>query len=392
VTISDEVTGATIYYTTDGTAPTTNSNAYSGPITVSSTETLEAIATANNYLSSTVATAAYTITPPAASPTFSVAAGTYTTAQTVTISDATTGATIYYTTDGTTPTTGSTVSSGAIMVSSTETLEAIATASGYFTSAVATAKYTITASPIPAIGSISPAFINAGGASFTLTVTSTGFTSGSTVYWGSSALTTTYVSAIQITAQVPAADIATAGTTDAITVLTPAPGGGTSNALQFEVDSASGSATGPTFTSAAATVAPGSTASYPVVLPSDVTTVSVACLNLPAGAACTYSSTTNTLTVTTSATTPAGANQVTVVFTETVSGTAAAGILLPIFLLPLLFLMRRLTARGIWFAACMGLALTAAAAFTVGCGGSRSTTAPSSYQATSSGSVSLTIQ
>ena len=44
VTISDTTAGATIYYTTDGTAPTTASSVYSTPITVSSSETLEAFA------------------------------------------------------------------------------------------------------------------------------------------------------------------------------------------------------------------------------------------------------------------------------------------------------------------------------------------------------------
>ena len=137
VTISDTTPSATIYYTTNGTTPTTSSTVYSGAITVSSTETLEAIATATGYSSSAVASAAYTINlPVAATPTFSVAAGTYTSAQTVTISDTTPSATIYYTTNGTTPTTSSSVYCGAITVSSTETLEAIATATGYTTSAV----------------------------------------------------------------------------------------------------------------------------------------------------------------------------------------------------------------------------------------------------------------
>jgi hypothetical protein len=97
VTISDATPGAVIYYTTNGTTPTTSSTVYSGPITVSSTETLEAIATATGYTTSAVASAAYTITPPAATPTVSVAAGTYNSVQTVTISDATPGAVIYYT-------------------------------------------------------------------------------------------------------------------------------------------------------------------------------------------------------------------------------------------------------------------------------------------------------
>ena len=63
VTISDATSGATIYYTTNGTTPTTSSTQYSGPITVCSTETLQAIAVATGDTTSAVASATYTITP-----------------------------------------------------------------------------------------------------------------------------------------------------------------------------------------------------------------------------------------------------------------------------------------------------------------------------------------
>jgi hypothetical protein len=63
VSISDALTGATIYYTTDGSNPTTSSPVYSGPISVGATETLKADATATGYVRSAVASAKYTISP-----------------------------------------------------------------------------------------------------------------------------------------------------------------------------------------------------------------------------------------------------------------------------------------------------------------------------------------
>lgn len=102
VTISDTTTGATIYYTTDGTTPTTNSAVYSGPIAVNSSETIEAIAAASGYSQSLVGTAAYTInisqpTPviSSLSPAFTAAGGSAFTL-TVTGSGFTTASTVYW--------------------------------------------------------------------------------------------------------------------------------------------------------------------------------------------------------------------------------------------------------------------------------------------------------
>ncbi|HLV82044.1 MAG TPA: IPT/TIG domain-containing protein, partial [Chthonomonadaceae bacterium] len=90
--------------------------------------------------------------------------------------------------------------------------------------------------PVPAISNISPASATAGGASFTLTVVGSKFVSSSTVNWNGTALMTTYVSASKLTASVPAAAIATAGTAS-VTVVNPAPGGGTSNVVSFTIHS-----------------------------------------------------------------------------------------------------------------------------------------------------------
>jgi Legume lectin domain/Chitobiase/beta-hexosaminidase C-terminal domain len=145
VSISDTTSGPTIYYTTNGMAPTTSSTQYTGmPLTVSSTETVNAIAVASGYSASAVATATYTIESQVAAPTFSPAPGSYTVAQSVTISSTTSGATIYYTTNGTKPTTSSTQYSGAIAVTvPSTTIEAMAVKSGFFNSNVTTGLYAI---------------------------------------------------------------------------------------------------------------------------------------------------------------------------------------------------------------------------------------------------------
>lgn len=86
--------------------------------------------------------------------------------------------------------------------------------------------------PAPTLTSLSPNFAIVGGPAFTLTVNGTNFTNTSIVRWNDSDRTTTFVSATRLTAAIPATDIATMGTAS-VKVFTPAPGGGTSNALPF---------------------------------------------------------------------------------------------------------------------------------------------------------------
>jgi hypothetical protein len=179
VTIGDSTPNAAIYYTTDGSAPTTNSNLYGGAIAVlSGSETINAMVVASGYAPSSIGSATYSINatqPKAATPTFSPSGGTYTSVQSVTIGDSTPNAAIYYTTDGSTPTTNSNLYGGAIAVSSgSETINAIAAASGYSNSSVGSASYTINL-PAPSFTiSIAPASLSiqsGGQGSVTVTVT-----------------------------------------------------------------------------------------------------------------------------------------------------------------------------------------------------------------------------
>src|SRR5690606_31116912 len=65
VSIETFTPDATIYYTTDGNAPTTSSSVYSVPFTINSTTTVKAMATAAGLDDSNIATKEFTITTPA---------------------------------------------------------------------------------------------------------------------------------------------------------------------------------------------------------------------------------------------------------------------------------------------------------------------------------------
>lgn len=92
--------------------------------------------------------------------------------------------------------------------------------------------------PSPSITSISPNSAAAGGGSFTLTVTGSGFVPTSTVEWNGSARATTFSSGSQIQAQIKAIDISAMGSAS-ITVANPTPGGGVSGAMTFTISGAS---------------------------------------------------------------------------------------------------------------------------------------------------------
>jgi probable HAF family extracellular repeat protein len=96
----------------------------------------------------------------------------------------------------------------------------IASASTTIASTSVGATFSINPPPSPGITNLSPSAAMAGGPAFTLTVNGTNFVSGAAAHWGTTTLTTTFVSASQLTAAVPAGQIATPGTAT-VTVVTP---------------------------------------------------------------------------------------------------------------------------------------------------------------------------
>ena len=93
---------------------------------------------------------------------------------------------------------------------------------------------TVNTNPVPTTTSISPPTKIVGEGAFTLTVNGTNFVGNSVVRLDGTARATTFVSATQLTASILATDVAAFGTRS-ITVLNPAPGGGTSNVQTLTV-------------------------------------------------------------------------------------------------------------------------------------------------------------
>ena len=144
VTLSCPTGGATIYYTTDGTEPTTASTRYRKKFKVrgAGNTIVKAIAVKSGFINSAVATATFT-RQPVATPMISPNGGTFTGSVQVTLSDVTPTAKIYYTTDGSDPTTGSTRYKTPFTLTGlgTKTVKAKAVKKGYDDSAISSATF-----------------------------------------------------------------------------------------------------------------------------------------------------------------------------------------------------------------------------------------------------------
>jgi hypothetical protein len=192
VTISSPTPGASIYYTLSGNIPVIGTSftlLYSGPILISSTKTIRAMAVAPGFQNSAVSVANLTINNQVVgTPTITPGTGTYTGLQNVSIVSATTGATIYYTTNGNVPSTSvnsfTKLYTAPFQVNATTTIRAIAVKSGIENSAVAVAFLTINSStPVAATPVINP---GTGTYLAPQTISITSSTPGSTIYYTTS--------------------------------------------------------------------------------------------------------------------------------------------------------------------------------------------------------------
>ena len=186
-TVSVSITaasGSAIYYTTDGTAPVAGQGTtkqYVTALTLNSTTTVKAIATAPGDTNSTIATATYALI--VAAPVITPGSESFSGTVSVSITDPTSGSAIYYTTDGTAPVPGQGTTkqySTAFTLNSTATVNAIATAPGDTNSAAATATYTFVPSQPAAIPIITP---KGGKISTTQPISITDATTGAAIFF-----------------------------------------------------------------------------------------------------------------------------------------------------------------------------------------------------------------
>src|SRR3989339_824212 len=153
ITMATGTSGATIHYTTDGSAPTAGSTVYTAPITRTSNSTIVAFAIKGGWSNSAAATSVFTIQT--TTPVITPAAGMFTDAVNITMATSTSGATIRYTTNGI----GLTDYVGSFTKTATSTIVAYTTKGGMLDSSTSTSIFTIKAAT-PVITPVADTYTN----------------------------------------------------------------------------------------------------------------------------------------------------------------------------------------------------------------------------------------
>ena len=154
VSITSTTSGATIYYTLDGTAPTVSSTKYTASFKLTTSKTVKAIAIKTGMLDSAVGSKSVTVSK-VATPVISPSTTSFSGTVSVTISCSTSGALIYYTINGSNPTTTSTLYRSPFTINATTTVKTMAVKSGMVNSAIASKQYTL--QQVYTVGSTGPA-------------------------------------------------------------------------------------------------------------------------------------------------------------------------------------------------------------------------------------------
>jgi hypothetical protein len=144
VALSDVTPDTMIYYTLNGGPPTTASQLYTGPFTISSGYVVvQAVAVLSGYMPGPESEGAYSILAQTPAPTIRPLPGSYSVGQPITIADSDQTATIRYTLDGSTPTTTSNWYHEPILLTGSETIQSVAISTGRGTSNTTSASYTV---------------------------------------------------------------------------------------------------------------------------------------------------------------------------------------------------------------------------------------------------------
>lgn len=155
-TLSCASPSPTIYFTIDGSLPTTSSPVYSGPQVASTTINANAMCASAGLTNSNVASVTYTIAPTLAAPTLTPPGGIFGSLPTVAISGPA-GANFCFTLDGSTPTAAGACTHGTLYTAPVAiptngtVLQALAWQAGHSNSSITSGTYTLTAPSSPVL-------------------------------------------------------------------------------------------------------------------------------------------------------------------------------------------------------------------------------------------------